>query len=101
MNLKTSNYYVMTVSKSSNITYMYTGDSLSEGKYYVHIRGLLKNSEQQIHTIIAAVVEYTTNIDLKQFKQYEHIVAISINEETPTFTIPEKLFLDRVKWTWF
>jgi hypothetical protein len=91
-NLKLFNYYVMNVTNGCNITYMYTGDRLSEGQYYVNIRGILKNSENEIHTILAGVVAYNDNVDIKQFKKYENVVAISIIEEIPTFTILDKPF---------
>lgn len=87
----------MNVTKGCNVTYMYTGDFLSEGKYYVQIRGILKNSEKINHTILASVVIYNEHIDVKQFKKYKNVVAISVTEETPTFTIPDNPFLNKVK----
>jgi hypothetical protein len=94
-NLKSFKYYVMNVTKGCNITYMYTGDRLPEGQYYVNIRGILKNSEKKIHTILASVVAYNDNVDIKQFNQYENVVAISVTEEPPTFT--DTSFFDKIK----
>lgn len=83
MEIKTGNYYTMTVKKGSVATYMYTGDNLPEGQYNVHIRGILRNSDKQIHTIVASAIP---DMNLKKFNQYENVVAISVTEETPQFT---------------
>lgn len=98
--LKTFNYYRMTVKKGSNVTYMYTGDFLPEGEYCVHIRGLLKNKEY-IHTIIAGVIPYTGHKDdiiFNNFSHYENIIAISVTEETPLFNKPSDSFFKIVNY---
>ena len=98
--LKTFNYYRMTIKKGSNVTYMYTGDFLPEGEYCVHVRGILKNKEY-IHTIIAGVIPYTghtTDIILHDFNQYDHIVAISVTEEAPQFSEPSKSFFTIINY---
>lgn len=97
--LKTFNYYRMSVKKGSNVTYMYTGDFLPEGEYCVHIRGLL--NKDNLHTIIAGVIPYTghtKDIILHDFSQYDHIVAISVTEEAPQFSKPSDSFFTIIKY---
>ena len=100
--LRTTKYYMMSITRGCNVTYMYTGDTATEGLYCAKIRGIYKNKNKNyIHTIIANIVPYTGNkndILLNTFDDYENGVAISILEETPTFTTPNDAFFKILKY---
>ena len=103
--LKTNKYYMMNITKGCNVTYMYTGDTATEGLYCAKIRGIYKH-QHYIHTVIACVVPYTGNkndILLNTFYAYENCVAISVLEETPTFTTPNDAFFKILNYqkSWF
>jgi hypothetical protein len=100
MNVQKNKYYMMSVSKGSNVTYLYTGDFAQEGLYSVKVLGVLKNYTG-IHTVIAGAIPYTGNasdIQLSHFSNFENGVAISITEESPQFNAPNDNFVKIIKY---
>ena len=101
--IKNNKYYMMTVKKGCDVTYLYTGDVANEGTYCVKIRGILQY-EQGTHTIIANAVPYTGHSsDLRRvhFSKFESGIAITVAEETPLFTTPNSSFFKIIhdnKW---